>query len=367
MNLSKNIDFDLKRFFLWWGRELSFWIPERLKQVLSDKTGYVFLHVTAEKIKFSSLIAGQSKTIVELAFNEQGLTQAQKLLEENEGVKNAHLILRLDSEQAIKKIIYLPAAAKENIKKVISFEIDKYTPFNNDQVYFALKLLGKEENGQIKVLLVVTPREVLDAIYLQLNSAEIYPDIVDYVEEANNFTEDLEIYNLLPEWERPVKNKIVQTLTGLFSFILIVLTVAVLVFPVWHEAQNVDTLRQQIKQLKNETEFVQSRQLEIDQIVDETDQLNKVKENTPVLLEIINTLSHSIKDDTWMTHLQFKQGRLQLQGQSPTAEALIGVLEASPLFSNVRFVSPLTKDKRTGLERFQISINVNPKGDADEG
>lgn len=367
MNLSKNVDFDLKRFFLWWGRELSFWMPERLKDALSDKTGYVFLHITAEKMKFSSLIEGQRKTIVELAFNEQGLVQAQKFLEENEDVKKAHLILRLSSEQAIKKTLYLPAAAKENIKQVISFEIDKYIPFSSDQVYYALKSQEKEENGQIKVLLVVTPREILDAIYLQLNSAEIYPDIVDYVEEANNFSEDLEIYNLLPEWERPVKNKIEQTLTWLFSFILLALTVAVLVFPVWHESQNVNSLRQQIKQLEKEAEFVQAQQLNIDQIVDETEQLNKVKENTPALLEIINILSRSIKNDTWMTHLQFKQGRLQIQGQSPTAEALIGVLEASPLFSNVRFVSPLTKDKRTGLERFQISIKVNTKGDADEG
>ena len=367
MNLSNNIDFDLKRFFLWWGRELSFWIPERLKQVLSDKTGYVFLHITSEKMKFSSLIDGQKKNIVELVFNEQGLAQAQKMLEDNEDVKKAHLILRLSSEQALKKIFYLPAAAKQNIKQVVAFEIDRYTPFNSDQVYFALKPLGKEENGQIKVLLVLTPREILDTIYLQLNSAEIYPDVVDFVEEANNFSEDLEIYNLLPEWERPVKNKIEQTLTWSFSFILFILTIAVFVFPVWHQAQNVNSLKQQIKLLKKDAEFVQSQQLEIDQIVDETDQLNEVKENTPALLEIINTLSHSIKNDTWMTHLKFKRGRLQLQGQSPTAEGLIGVLEASPLFSNVRFVSPLTKDKRTGFERFQISINVNTKGYADEG
>jgi len=102
MNLSNNIDFDLKRFFLWWGRELSFWIPERLKQALSDKTGYVFLQITAKNMRFSSLIDGHVKTIVELAFNQQGLAQAKKLLEENEQVKKAHLILRLSTEQAIK-------------------------------------------------------------------------------------------------------------------------------------------------------------------------------------------------------------------------------------------------------------------------
>ncbi|MFK5948781.1 MAG: fimbrial assembly protein, partial [Methylococcales bacterium] len=55
-----------------------------------------------------------------------------------------------------------------------------------------------------------------------------------------------------------------------------------------------------------------------------------------------------------------------IQGQSPTASALISVIEASVLFSNARFVSPLTQDKKTGMERFQISMDVNGKGDTED-
>jgi len=368
MNLNAEFDFNLKRFFRWWGRELAFWIPEKLKQALTDRTGYMYLHVAEGNFQFSRIIDGKKKKIADLAFNEQGLEPFQRFIEVNEELKNAHLILRLNPEQAIKKIIYLPAAAKANIRQVVEFEMNKYTPFESDQVYFALKQLGKEESGQIKIMLLVTPKEILDSIYLQLNSSEIYPDIVECDVAINNFSEDLETYNLLPEWERPVKNKVVQTIVGFLSFVLILLTVAVLVYPIWNEARLVDSLKLELKSLEKETQFVQSQQLEIEEMVEETEHLERLKQSAPIILDLMNSLSQLVNEDTWLTHFQFKQGRLQIQGQSPTAEVLIGLLEASPLFSNVRFVSPLTQDKRTGLERFQISLDVNAREEkADEG
>ncbi|MCK5191112.1 MAG: PilN domain-containing protein, partial [Methylococcales bacterium] len=191
---------------------------------------------------------------------------------------------------------------------------------------------------------------------------KIYPEVVDCEEAANNFTEDLNPYNLLPEWELPVKNKVIQFSTWFLGFALLVLTVLVLIFPVWNERQEVELFKYQLKQLEKDAHLVQSRQLEIDDMVDETVRLIKSKNGVPSLLELINLLSQLIQDDTWLTHLKYNDTRLQIQGQSPTASALIGVLESSSLFSNARFVSPLTQDKKTGLERFQISVDVNAPG-----
>ena len=366
MNLNNNIEFDVKRFFLWWGRELALWLPEKLRQVLSDKSGYVFLSVTAETLQFTRNMDGQKRTVAELALNGQSPEQYQQLITENAELEKVHYILRLSSDQAIKKILYLPAAAKENLLQVVAFEMDRYTPFNAEQVYFAVKPLGKEENGQQKVLLVLTPKEILDTIYQQLNNVQIYPAVVDYEGAANNFADDLDTYNLSPEWERPVKNKVTQFFFWFFSFTLLMLTVAVLDFPVWHEGQTVESLRYQLKQLEKDSHYVQSRQLEIDDIVDETVRLIEAKNSAPSMTELINSLSQLMPDDTWLTHFKYNDARLQIQGQSPFASALIGVLEASPLFSNARFVSPLTQDKRTGLERFQISVDVDVQGDGDD-
>ena len=106
--------------------------------------------------------------------------------------------------------------------------------------------------------------------------------------------------------------------------------------------------------------------MEIDQIVDETERLIKIKNKSASMIETINLLSQLLPNETWLTHFKYNNEKIQIQGQSPTASALISILEISPLFSNARFVSPLTQDKKTGMERFQISMNINSTGDAED-
>jgi general secretion pathway protein L len=72
----------------------------------------------------------------------------------------------------------------------------------------------------------------------------------------------------------------------------------------------------------------------------------------------LNTLSALIKDDTWLSYLQYSNGHLQIQGESPAASALIGVLEDSAMFASAKFVSPVTQDNVSKQERFQITVDV---------
>lgn len=365
MNLKTDIDFDIKQFFQWWGRELSHCLPEKIRQKLSDKSGYVYLSVTDEKVLFDQVIEGQPYKQNTLALNDASSENYQQLISGNSELEKADFVLRLSSDQAIKKILYLPAAAKENLQQVIEFEMDRVTPFKLNQVYFAVKILEKEQQGKVKVQLVLTPTDVLDGILQQLKNSQIFPDVVDYSQAANDFENDLAPYNLLPEWDRPEKNKTTQIMTWGLSLLAIALAIAALVFPVWHQGQEVDQLRAQLRTIERETQHVQSQQLEIDEMVDETKRLINIKDKSPVLTGLINSLSQLIPNDTWLTHFKFNDDHLQIQGQSPSASVLISVLEASPLFSNARFVSPLTQDKRTGMERFQIRMDLNSKAEAE--
>ncbi len=365
MNLKTDIDFDLKRFFQWWGRELSYCLPEKIRQKLSDKSAYVFISVTGETIEFEQLIEGEpTKTTLNL--NESAAEKYQQLIAEQGSLEKVQHILRLTAEQGINKVLYLPKVAKDNLQQVVGFEMDRVTPFSVDQVYYAVKILGKEEQEKIKVLLVLTPKDILDRLYYQLKQANILVSVVDYSGAANDFEQDLNPYNLLPEKDWPVKSKATQIALWGLSLLAALLVVVVLILPIWQQGQQVENLRAQLNSLKKDTQLVQSYQLEIDQIVDETERLISIKNNAASLTETINLLSQLLPNETWLTHFKYNNEKIQIQGQSPTASALISVLEASPLFSNARFVSPLTQDKKTGMERFQISMGINNKEDAED-
>jgi general secretion pathway protein L len=361
MNLQTTIDFDLKGFFQWWGRELAFLIPKKIRALLSDRSGNLVF--TAANSGFNVCFFRDAAT--EPAFNrhlDSGDQSAyQKLKEQNSDIEKADCILRLTDAQAVKKVLYLPAAAQENLQQVVGFELDRYTPFKAEQVYFTVAPMGKTEQGQLQILLALTPQILLDEQLACLNGWGVQPGRVDYQSVNHDFPQLAGQYNLLPERYRSGSGKLAQSVHWLLSGILAILLLAVLIYPVWQEQQAVDLLKAQIKSLENETRIVDEQQLEIDALRDETQRLIGIKDQTPEMASVLNELSHLLKDDTWLTHLQYSENHMQIQGQSPTASALIGLLEASPLFSKVSFVSPLTQDKTTGLERFQISMDVSAK------
>ena len=99
-------------------------------------------------------------------------------------------------------------------------------------------------------------------------------------------------------------------------------------------------------------------QSDIDAMIAETRQLIEEKSAKPEVIVMLNTLSSLIKDDTWLSYAQYSDGHLQIQGESPAASTLIAVLEASELFVNARFASPVTQDSISKLERFQITVDV---------
>jgi len=359
MNLQTTIDFDLKRFFQWWGRELTFLVPNKLKTLFSDQSGVLVLTAadTAFQIRFYNHADQSNPTTWPLDASSADSYQTVKT--QNPDFEKAECILRLNDSQALKKIVYLPAAAQENLQQVVGFELDRYTPFKAEQVYFTAVPLGKTEHGQIEVLLVFTPRTLLDEQLGRLQTLGVQPARVDYSQASTTCPSTAPAYNLLPERYRPRGNPLVQALHWLLNGVLLLLFMAVLIWPVWQEGQTVDTLKNQIKTLEKETRVIEEKQHEIDALRQQTQRLIDVKTQTPSLVAVLNELSTLLKDDSWLTHFQYAEKRLQIQGQSPAASSLIGLLEGSGFFSNVSFVSPLTQDKATGRERFQISMDTS--------
>ncbi|MDO9270917.1 MAG: PilN domain-containing protein [Methylobacter sp.] len=360
-SLNSTIDLDVKKFFRWWLRELDFLVPEKIRQLVNEKQGFIIVRPENNQLALTYMLNEQAEPLAILERNASGIEQYKALRAKDERVAKANLILRLTGTEAIQKELALPIAVKENLSQVVAYELDRYTPFKAEQVYFAVKLLeGEHEPGQIRVMLVLTPRETLDALYEDIKTMDMSPLFVDYEAAPNDLGQRYDGYNLLPEnlREKPA-NAQRLIYTGLIAAIFLLLG-AVLVLPVWFEYQTINTLQEKIDTIEKDAKEVKALQLEVDSIIDETRLLIAEKNAVPTLVDMLNTLSTLIKDDTWLSYAQYSDGHLQLQGESPAASALIGVLEDSKLFANARFVSPVTQDRISGQERFQITVDVIP-------
>jgi general secretion pathway protein L len=365
LNLNKTIDLDVKKFLRWWKRELAFLIPKKVKQLVSEKLGLIIVRTVDNQLELTYLFDDRVHSLGRVDRNEAGFARFETWMANNERLAKADVIIRLNRQEAIHKVIVLPEAAKENLYQVVSYELSRYTPFIPEQVYFAVKLLNADnEPGQIKVMLILTPREILDNLYEDIKTMGLSPIFAESEEVPNDLEEIDDHYNLLPDWLRRTTDNIPRMVYSGLAVAILILCGAVIAWPVWFEYQTVNLLREKTGEIEKEARKIKELQSEIDQVIGETGALIEMKNSAPPMLEMLNSLSALINNDTWLSYAHYSDGHLQIQGESPTASGLIAVLEDSELFSNAKFVSPVTQDTTTGLERFQITVDVVKAGGA---
>lgn len=363
-NLNSAIELDFKKFFRWWKNELRFLVPDKIKEFVSDKRGTIIVRPEGNQFALSYWLEWRDEPLIKIDRDESGIDKYKALLTSDERLRKADLIFRLTRKYAIQKELSLPAAAKENLHQVVTYELSRYSPFSAEHAYYAVKALDViNEPGQIRVMLILTAREVLDTFYRDLKTFSMVPKFADYEDVPNDLEGNEEPYNLLPEWLREKTDRTEQLIHTVLAAMVGLLMLATLALPVLFESRSVNALQEKIDSIEKEAKSIKALQAEADALVDETKQLITKKTERPPVVAVLDTLSKLIKDDTWLAYAQYANGQLQIQGESPAASTLISVLEASDVFANAKFVSPVTRDNVTKLERFQISVDITRAGD----
>ena len=95
------------------------------------------------------------------------LSNIEGFIDEHKGDRD-NFFLGIPGDKVIFKRLSLPSPTEENLKEVLGFEMDRYTPFALEDVYFDFKIVKRDEEKKIiHVLLMVVKKEVV-AYYLNL-------------------------------------------------------------------------------------------------------------------------------------------------------------------------------------------------------
>jgi general secretion pathway protein L len=89
-------------------------------------------------------------------------------------------------------------------------------------------------------------------------------------------------------------------------------------------------------------------------------QLERKKHETPAASIVLEALSQSLPDNTYLTELHFTGNKVQLVGISNDAPSLIRLLEQAPNFNRATFYAPTTRSPSDPGERFHIEARVEP-------
>ncbi|MBW1781819.1 MAG: pilus assembly protein PilM, partial [Deltaproteobacteria bacterium] len=78
-------------------------------------------------------------------------------------ISPATVYLGVPREAVILRYVKLPLAVKENLKDSLRYELEKYVPFSEDEIYFDYQTIAEDkEGGQLTLLLIAAKRESVD-------------------------------------------------------------------------------------------------------------------------------------------------------------------------------------------------------------
>lgn len=261
------------------------------------------------------------------------------------------LVLELPPSWVLSRRLSLPAAARENLRQVIGFELDRITPFKAEQVHFDYLEVadGSSSDDPIVVDVVLVPRARVEPWLEALRQAGAPIDRMAPEEGQAEL-------NLLPSELRArpdIKRMVWKALPG---FALLLLLAAALLLPLWQAREVVIDLQQQERQLRRQSGKVLKLREALDTKVEELEQVRDHWQSVPPPLEVLQALTRLLPDDTYLQQMEIKGDRVVLRGLSGQASALIGLLEESPLFTEPHFLSPVTQQR--GKELFHLETKV---------
>ena len=88
-----------------------------------------------------------------------------------------HVFISIPREKVIARFIELPVAAKENLRKVIEYEVPKYTPFEKEEIAFDFQIL-KQEKDRLHLFAVFVKRGDLEYYLSFLKRFDIQPQSI---------------------------------------------------------------------------------------------------------------------------------------------------------------------------------------------
>jgi general secretion pathway protein L len=355
-----SIKHTVSAFLSWWLRELeAMWRPFSALGQRKPPT----LTITAEDQKWivSLQKGGRVKELGHVAIGSHPDAAKKALGTIVKSVKLRHVDLKilLPQHRALRKVLEMPSVTEPDLRQALSFEIDRQTPFQPEDVYFDYRILARHpEAKRLIVELTTVPRVIVEEVLKQIHGWGLQPSVVDV--SANDGGKGLGI-NLLKASDEESRQKQSPLATAL-ALILVLLLAAVFYVPVRQLAALDESLAAQVANEKETAKQTITVRDELDQTIKAARFLDERKNAVPSALLVLNELTKALPDNTWLLTFNQNNTEVKISGYSSAAAELISAIDAVSLFTKPAFTSPIVQDPQQKLERFEIVFNIDVNG-----
>lgn len=346
----------LPGFFAWWGGELAALLPARWRTALAVGAGWHLLQQADGDWRLRR--AGQAEPLARWSDGLDASAQQAALAVAWQGTdpEDRRLALLLPAGVVLRRLLQLPLAARGKLHQVAGYEMDRQTPFNLAQVYYAVRELAEPAAaGRCTVELLVVRRDMLDPLLERLRALGIAVDAVDLPQDAGRLGVDL-----LPPGQAPhrVRPRLRLNLALAAACVLLLL----LAMGSWLHNREVALaqMQAQVDAMQGDAQKVAALRKQLQDDTGAAGFLARRKAQRPTVLGVLLDLTRRLPNAAWLERFSLDDsGQIGFQGQSPQAAKLLDLLKGSPLLDNANFQGSIQTDPASGKERFYMVAQLH--------
>lgn len=343
------------RFLHWWRDELFALVPEAVRELATGSDADVVL---AQVEGGFEILAGSSSRVRDGKTELLSRAQAVAALADMAMSRRLRGVgVRLHLSQCLERRVQLPTAARDDLRRMLLFDLERATPFRRDDVYTAHLMSGEPaETGKLRVRQIIVKRGLVDSLLAELTGAGIKPAFVDCweVEPGTGLSIDFLEADALPP------TGLASRLTPSRVLALLALVLAGLACVLW--PSRYDTALAELAarnvRLRAEAAAVQSAIDRSNAAVANFMRLQQMRLTRLPVVEVIEELTRRLPDTVWLTDLRIEGDIVDITGLAKSAAAVPSLLSSSPSFTDVSLSAPVTLDPREDKERFSLRLRL---------
>ena len=344
----------IREFFTWWFGQLAELLPQGLRRSALTAADAIVIHPIGPLGRGIDAVAvGLRRNGRETPLGRFGLGASD--LAELPRATGRPTVLRLAELDVLGKTVTLPQAAERELDQVLTFEMDRETPFKAEELYWNHRIEAADrKNGRLSVRLVLVPKTNLAPLLTALGQVGIQPrraEIADGPDAGAHLPLDSDNGRAhQPSGRLMWPAAVCCAALGLAALVIPYVRQEIALASIDREigvgrtaAAEAESLRQEIDRLSGSADFVESE---------------RDKAGRP--LATLAAATRVLPDDTYLTEMELRQRKVTFTGRSAAAARLIGPLAADGNFRNPGFAAPVTRLEALHTELFTINAEVGP-------
>ncbi len=335
----------------WWAARMLELVPEQLLRRDATRMDALLLRLSDTRDRVGILVRrkGQQQDLGEVALNANGVASANTALAKHRRPKL--VLLCLQSDILLERTVMLPYAALRHVDQLLVYEMDRLTPFTADEVFWNWAPIKHDRaRNQLHLRLSLVPKAGLREVLMVLSTAGLGP-VQLAVPMPCGETRLLPLDHAVaqPRHQRAVLLAAAATAT---------LAVAVVAAPFalqLHQIMQLDSRAGELRPIIAEVDAARRRMAEsgsgADVFAAEATRVGSV-------VRALATLTEVLPDDTYLTALTLRQGKMTFTGRSAGAARLITALSVDPAIRDPAFLAPVTRGVGGGGDSFSIRAEL---------